>query len=406
MERDKRIAGIEAALQDFDEKNGLKRQVKLRGQEITVRVISVDPGLLLLNPDNFRIHSQLIDSPLKKEVTSDPTSEKSQKIISDLLSSTKDFKKLTDQLKEFGQQEPGLISWDGLLVNGNTRAVALRKLGIAGMLVGVLPKSANNKDLLLIQSDLQMQRWIHQDYSFTNELFFLEELRETLKLSSSNIVSRLGWPSGKRSEKKLEKKFRLLELIREVQRLSSTPIPYSFFDDKQQILEDIDADYQKEKEIDFARAEKLKREKFIAMVRGLTKDQVRIIDATWIDDEEDQDDDIFPEDDSQKAKIAISNYFGEDGYQSPEDQDEMEKAKQQRADAENAINKKRMRNMLTKPNDILADATSKINDLLLELSDISSREEFETDSFLEKIGQLENSYQKLMNTVEDLRASK
>lgn len=406
MEQDKRIAGIEAALQDFDEKNGLKRQVKLRGQEITVRVISVDPGLLLLNPDNFRIHSQLIDSPLKKEVTSDPTSEKSQKIISDLLSSTKDFKKLTDQLKEFGQQEPGLISWDGLLVNGNTRAVALRKLGIAGMLVGVLPKSANNKDLLLIQSDLQMQRWIHQDYSFTNELFFLEELRETLKLSSSNIVSRLGWQSGKRSEKKLEKKFRLLELIREVQRLSSTPIPYSYFDDKQQILEDIDADYQKEKEIDFARAEKLKREKFIAMVRGLTKDQVRIIDATWIDDEQDQDDDIFPEDDSQKAKIAISNYFGEEGYQSPEDQDEMEKAKQQRAAAENAINKKRMRNMLTKPNDILADATSKINDLLLELSDISSREDFETDSFLENVGQLENSYQKLMNTVEDIRARK
>ena len=404
MDKSQRIKAIQDALNDFDDKNGLRREVTIRGQKVTVRIVSLDPSILLLNHDNFRIHSQLEDSVKRDKVFKDPTDLEAQKIIADLLSSTKEFRGLKEQLKEYGQQEPGLISADGLLVNGNTRAVALRQLNAPGMLVGVLPASANAKDLLLIQSDLQMQRWIHQDYSFTNELLFLEELKETLKLSNANIVKRLGWKSGKASEKKLEKKFRLLGLIREVKKASTKPVPYSFFDDKQQILEDLDTDYEKAKELDFKKAEQLKRVKLIAMVRGLTKDQVRIIDIDWVDTEESGEDEIIPAPKKDELKAVLGQRFDDHGnVKLPDDPEEAEKAQQQKVKAENAINVTRMKNILQKPQDLVVDATRKIDDLLLELSSIAEQGDFDKDKFLEEAEQLQKSYEKLTKKLDELR---
>lgn len=404
MDKSQRIKAIQDALNDFDDKNGLRREVTIRGQKVTVRVVSLDPSILLLNHDNFRIHSQLEDSVKRDKVFKDPTDLEAQKIIADLLSSTKEFRGLKEQLKEYGQQEPGLISADGLLVNGNTRAVALRQLNAPGMLVGVLPASANAKDLLLIQSDLQMQRWIHQDYSFTNELLFLEELKETLKLSNANIVKRLGWKSGKASEKKLEKKFRLLGLIREVKKASTKPVPYSFFDDKQQILEDLDTDYEKAKELDFKKAEQLKRVKLIAMVRGLTKDQVRIIDIDWVDSEESDENEIIPAPKNDELKAVLGQRFDDHGnVKLPDDPEEAEKAQQQKVKAENAINITRMKNILQKPQDLVVDATRKIDDLLLELSSIAEQGDFNKDKFLEEAEQLQKSYEKLTKKLDELR---
>lgn len=402
MDKSQRIKAIKDALEDFDENSGIRREVAIRGQKVAVKVVSLDPGLLLLNHENFRIHSQLEDSPQKDKVLQDPSDAEAQRIIEDLLSATKDFKALKEQLKEYGQQEPGLISSEGLLVNGNTRAVALRQLKSPGMLVGVLPSSANGKDLILIQSDLQMQRWIHQDYSFTNELLFLEELKNTLKLDDASIVKRLGWRSGRASEKKLQKKFRLLSLIREVKSVTERPIPYSFFDDKSQILEDLDTDYEKEKERDYQRAERLKEVKLIAMIRGLTKDQVRIIEPEVVI-HSDENDVIAPPKENKLKKVA-NQWFTEGGEpQLASDPEEVKEAKDQKAEAENAINAKRIRNILDNPVSLLTDATNKIKDLLLDLATLSDQADFDKDTFLNEASKLEETYAKLAEALARLR---
>jgi hypothetical protein len=404
MDASQRIKAIQDALNDFVEANGIKRDVTIRGQRVAVRVVSLDPRLLLLNHDNFRIHSQLEDSVKRDIVFQDPSGAEAQKIIEGLLAATKEFKGLKEQLQEYGQQEPGLISYDGLLVNGNTRAVALRQLNSAGMLVGVLPQSANGKDLLLIQSDLQMQRWIHQDYSFTNELLFLEELQATLGMDNANIVKRLGWRSGRASEKKLEKKFRLLRIIREVRVASNKPVPYSFFDDKQQILEDLDADYEKAKEVNFEVAENLKRLKLVAMVRGLTKDQVRIIDEDWLEPSVPTGDAVIPKPADNELGRVIGERFDDQGrVKLPDDPDEDEEAKRQRAKAENAITVTRMKNILGKPQDLLEDATKKIEDLLIELSNVAEDGDFDKAKFLQSASNLQKSYEKLSGKLAELR---
>lgn len=402
MDKSQRLKAIDDALNDFDETNGLRREVSIRGQKVAVKVVSLDPSILLLNHDNFRIHSQLEDLPEKDVVFRDPSDPAAQRIVEGLLSATKDFKALKEQLKEYGQQEPGLISSEGLLVNGNTRAVALRQLNSPGMLVGVLPSSANGKDLLLIQSDLQMQRWIHQDYSFTNELLFLEELKKTLKLTDASIVKRLGWRSGKASEKKLAKKFRLLSLIRQVKAATHIPIPYSFFDDKRQILEDLDTDYEKEKERDFQKAEQLKEMKLIAMIRGLTKDQVRIIEPSS-DVNPNPDHIIAPPSEDKLKKVLEQRFTVKGDVKLPDDPQEAEEAKEQRAAAENAINAGRIKSILDNPQALLKDATKKIDSLLLDLATISDQPDFDKQSFLQEATNLEISYGKLATQLSLLR---
>lgn len=409
MDSQIRKNAIQQALKDFGQTDGLYHEVNFREQTIRVPVVTLNPQLLLLNHANFRIHSQVQDSAIADLITSDPQSPEAQKAIENLLAATKEFGALKEQLAEYGQKEPGLISADGLLVNGNTRAVALRQLSSTGMRVAVLPPSADNTDLLIIQSDLQMQRWIHQDYSFTNELLFLEELRDSLHFPIAKIVSSLGWKKGRASEKKLEKKFRLLKMIREVRRLSPKPIPYEFFDDKSQILMDLDTDYETLKDRDFERAEKLKFKKLTAMIRGLTKDQVRIIDEGWLDvpGESEVSGGIFggsaTSEREEFIKAAGANFDDHGKPTLPEDQDEKEDAIRQRARAENAINKKRLKNIVQRPQELIEDATIKMNDLLHELSGALVSDDFDKEKFMSKVPELESAFATLKSKIDSLR---
>jgi ParB-like chromosome segregation protein Spo0J len=50
-----------------------------------------------------------------------------------------DYTALQEELEDFGQKEPGIISPYGILVDGNTRCAALRDLGEKNIRVGVLP---------------------------------------------------------------------------------------------------------------------------------------------------------------------------------------------------------------------------------------------------------------------------
>ena len=64
------------------------------------------------------------------------------------------------ELEEQGQIDPGLITRDGLLVNGNTRAAALLQLShierAKGIKVAVLPPGIGEDDILDLELNLQM----------------------------------------------------------------------------------------------------------------------------------------------------------------------------------------------------------------------------------------------------------
>jgi hypothetical protein len=275
---------IEKSLRDYREQQGTKKTLTLeyRGEQKTLEVIRIDPNILLLNHNNNRLSAQLHDHSKKEVVYGNPTSLDAQAILADLLSKTLSFKDLKDELQQIGQQNPGLITRNGLLVNGNTRVVALRQLGAPGVDVAVLPDDADDNAILDLEMFLQMVHLTHQDYTFTNELLLIDKCKK-LGNTDKQIADKMKWARG--WQKKVDEKFQLLKLINEIIKESPKPLAYEIFDSKSQHLKDLNEEYNKLCVQDLAAANRMKWSRITAMFLGINKDQTRAIDEDFVDED-------------------------------------------------------------------------------------------------------------------------
>jgi hypothetical protein len=223
-----------------------------------------------------------LDHPEKLVVYGNPTSSQAQAVLADLLSKTDEFKNLKYELDQIGQQNPGLITRNGLLVNGNTRVVALRQLGKTGVDVAVLPDDADDAAILDLEMFLQMVHLTHQDYTFTNELLLLEKCKK-LGNTDKQIAEKMKWTRG--WQKKIDEKFQLLKLINEIRGLSSPPLAFQVFDTKSQYLKDMNDEYESLKTHDLAAANRMKWSRIVGMFLGVNKDQTRAIDEDFFDED-------------------------------------------------------------------------------------------------------------------------
>ena len=272
---------IQKSLDDYRERKAIKTlTLEYRGEERTFEVIRIDPKILLLNHNNNRLSAQLFDHPKKDVVYGNPTSEEAQSVLSELLSKTDSFKDLKAELDTIGQQNPGLITRNGLLVNGNTRVVALRELNKPGVDVAVLPDDVDDTAILDLELFLQMVHLTHQDYTFTNELLLLEKCRK-LGNTDKQIIDKMKWARG--GQKKLDEKFQLLHTINEIRAESPLPLAYGVFDSKSQHLKDLNDAYEKLKVQDIIAANNVKWSRVAAMFLGVNKDRTRAIDEDFID---------------------------------------------------------------------------------------------------------------------------
>lgn len=283
-DRDARIDAISKAL-DVYEQGSTKRtdEIEFRGKKILLPVVTLTPNVLLLNHNNARLNAQLVDHPQRDQVFKNPASIEAQNVLSELLRATDKYKDLKVQLASLGQQRPGLVTRDGLLINGNTRVVALREIESPGVDVAVLPADANSEDLLEIEMSLQMTRLVHQDYTFTNELLLMDRYIKA-DHSHKQLATKMGWMRG--GEKKVETRLRILGIIEEVRSLSSTYLPYHVFDSKEEHLKDLDKEYQTLKNSgDVEAADRMKWSRITAIFLGVNKDQVRAIDDHFFEEE-------------------------------------------------------------------------------------------------------------------------
>ena len=272
-----RRSTINLALEAFKGRGDTRYEtVEFRGQLRQFEVIRISPNIPLLNHNNSRLRAQLHAHPDHKAVLSDPGSDSSQAILASLLAKTEKFSELKDQLS-VGQRHPGVITRDGMLVNGNTRLVALRKLGSTAMDVAVLPEDANSEDFLNIELSLQMKHYVQQDYTFTNRLLLHKNL-STHYTNPAVIFKALGWE--KQGPKRLEDSLRRLALIEEI--MAAIGHDYSYFDSKEEMIKNLDDSYQQRLLEDPADAEALKWSRVFALKLGLSKDEVRIIDSDFL----------------------------------------------------------------------------------------------------------------------------
>ena len=274
--------------------DGARWPIQWRGGEAVLPVVQIDVDAVLLNPHSHRIRALLESQPDRgSSIMTNPFSETAQAAIADLLRSTEGFPQIRNALERDGQQFPGVLTRAGVLVNANTRAVAIRDLhqgqGPAYVKVVVLPPDATEKEITLLELELQMERDVKQEYSFTARLLFIEELMTKLSMSTLEVGQRLrpdltnSRGDQKKAKDEIEQEMRLLSMVRQVVSHSGGSLTLRDFDGSRQGLIEIDDDYQRLRQTRPDVAVRVRDAQLAGLIAGVDYRRLREVDETLLD---------------------------------------------------------------------------------------------------------------------------
>ena len=292
-ERIARIQQLLAELHKVPPERHETVQMPWTAGEPLLEVIRIGVDEVLLNPQSHRIRAQLQDDPEWESLSHDPFGEPAQRLIERHVREARkpeEFSALRDSLLQDGQTDPGVMTHSGLLINANTRVVALREVEAPlkrSIRVAVLPPTAKPEDLALLELRLQMQKQLKVEYTMTNELLFIEELSVKRGLSAAQIAKelRIMSESVRKGEAEVQLRLKLLDLIRVMQRLPSEPLRLTFFDERIKLeqLREVHRVYTALVESDLARARKYLESFLLSIAVGVTAvHQIRHIDAEFM----------------------------------------------------------------------------------------------------------------------------
>ncbi|MGS2805678.1 transcriptional regulator [Nocardia sp. MW-W600-9] len=276
-------------LRDLDDNGGVAETLTLewRDTPLHVQVIDMPINALYYNPGTHRIRAQRsLDQVRDAALSDDPWSQESQGYLRYLLTCRPadttqrdpEFEKLAEHLEQFGQIEPGLITREGVLVNGNTRCAALREGSKAtSMRVGVLPTaSCTWDDINAVEVSLQLRRDERRNYSYINRLLALEEQRDQLRRPISVIAKTFHTTAAV-----VERDFWVLAELRNCIERSRTAGQEAMrlvdFEQSQEKLAELYRAYQDEHRKNKERAELLKEARLAAIVLEYAKTDVRFV---------------------------------------------------------------------------------------------------------------------------------
>ncbi len=278
QQRVKRIQELKAETEKFppDSPSDILRIPWSGGDHRFCRVISIEADAVVFNPDSHRLKSQLQDDPAWADFSKEPLSDAAQAYLATVIKNTrKNFEQLKHSLLTEGQSTPGVITDRGILINGNSRCVAIREFEDASkrvIRVAVLP-SAGPQQLALLELHLQMQKEWKEDYSFTNELLFIEEMRHVHDMSPQAIGRELRYSpeNPKKGTKKVEFFLGVLDLIRHMQKIPADGLKLSFFDAvEEQHFRDLLPKYEQLKDTSPVEAQALLTRWLLAVKMGVT----------------------------------------------------------------------------------------------------------------------------------------
>lgn len=277
---------IERALEAEDAKRDAERRfIPWKEGKEKCTAIELELDAVVLNPRSHRIRAQLDGHSQQARVLSEPESLDAQNVISELLRRTEGYGDIKSSLQDEGQREPGVVTRKGILVNGNTRAVALRELGTPYIRVLVLPKNATPQQISELELRLQVRRDFKQEYTFTNQLLFVRECLEEARWTYNRVARELDYSTRLGEKKGIERVHqdqRVLAMINELREMSSRRYSYTFFDDSKQALEEIDQDFEQLNKSDPAAALRLRNARMIGVLCGLGYRELRHVGDDFI----------------------------------------------------------------------------------------------------------------------------
>ncbi|MCD8284021.1 MAG: hypothetical protein LUD52_04805 [Opitutae bacterium] len=183
-----------------------------KGERKTFDVYKIPLEFVAYNVDNGRI-SSLVKSYKVEHGKLDIDKEEDSRQIEDFLfnSSEERNNKTLKDLAENGQMEPGIITMDGVIVDGNRRVSLLRKIAESDkyprmvkdrcsyFLTRVLPEDADEKEILRLETSYQMGTDTKVDYNpiekylhikdMTEKGFSAKQIHEYMGLNSASEVA-------------------------------------------------------------------------------------------------------------------------------------------------------------------------------------------------------------------------
>ncbi|MHB8642843.1 MAG: hypothetical protein ACYDA3_08160 [Gaiellaceae bacterium] len=208
------------------------------GEPKYCKVIAIGADEVLLNPDSHRLRAQLQDDLRWDELSKEPFSDDAQRVLTEHVKAARSveaFAALKESLLNEGQTHPGVMTHKGVLINANTRAVAIREFDDPSkryLRAAVLPETAQQSELALLELRLQMQKELKEEYSLTNELLFVEEMYDRHKMAALQIARDLRYfpDKPKKGEEEVKLRLQMLDLIRQMQRVPADGLKLTFFD--------------------------------------------------------------------------------------------------------------------------------------------------------------------------------
>jgi hypothetical protein len=225
---------IDSYINDYKEQADLNDTEKVRIQDKVVKIPAyrIPLDYLFYNVENGRFAKEYLNvkKALKRELN--PENSDDAKEIEKMLrgQSTSKTLWLKDDLETMGQQEYGIITHDGFVINGNRRMSVLHLLADKNpdygyMNVARLPNNVEESDIYKIELGKQMAREQKLDYGPINELLKIEHGIKS-KLTTAQIAATIGY-----TKEEIEEKMARLELIRDYLDFIGEPDNFEAVDD-------------------------------------------------------------------------------------------------------------------------------------------------------------------------------
>jgi len=211
---------IDSYINDYKKQADLNdtEKVRIQGVKVKLSVYRLPLDYLVYNAGNGRFAKEYLKKQQELKHELDPLIQEHADIIQKMLLEQNPGKTdwLENNLRENNQQEYGIITHDGFVINGNRRLSVLKsRLSGKGnedheyMNVARLPPNIEEKDVVKIELEKQMARDQKLDYGPINKLLKIEHCRKA-KLTIPQIAATIGF-----TVEEIEDDLEKLELIRE-----------------------------------------------------------------------------------------------------------------------------------------------------------------------------------------------
>lgn len=157
--------------------------ITLQGQRMDLQTYRLPLDFTYYNIKNGRFAAEYVDLVKNEGRELDPKDTEDSKKIQSLLFELdpKQSRILEKDLQQYGQKDPGIITYDGFVINGNRRRSVLEELGSLGhsefkfIEVARLPPNVSSQDLWKLEAGIQLSKNVQVEYGPINELLKFKE---------------------------------------------------------------------------------------------------------------------------------------------------------------------------------------------------------------------------------------